>query len=138
MSTHLQVFSLSRTNDLWEKALSTLDPDIQSAIEYKPTGNSNVATAALRIVKEKRDLCLRKSWTFRMPSGKLIVRDILDKIVGSIDKFIAVGDVAIQFDPTHAALPWAAVRFVLRAAISDQHVFGETIEGLETVSLLIT
>ena len=35
------------------------------------------------------------------------------KIVSVLKKFVAVGDVAINFDPVHAALPWAAVRFVL-------------------------
>lgn len=30
-----------------------------------------------------------------------------------VNKFVSVGDVAVNFDPVHAALPWAAVRFIL-------------------------
>lgn len=31
-----------------------------------------------------------------------------------VNKFKEVVDVAIQYDPVHAALPWAAVRFLLQ------------------------
>jgi hypothetical protein len=30
-----------------------------------------------------------------------------------LDKFKQVGDVAVNFDPHHAALPWAGVRLML-------------------------
>lgn len=41
------------------------------------------------------------------------VQDIADKVVGWITKFMKVGDIAVQYDPVHAALPWAGVRFIL-------------------------
>jgi hypothetical protein len=37
----------------------------------------------------------------------------VEKTVSVLNKFVSVGDVAVSFDPVHAALPWAAVRFVL-------------------------
>jgi hypothetical protein len=107
--------SQSSSQTLWEKALATIDPDLQAAIDFKSTAKTDVAAAALRTAKEKRDICLRKRWRYRKSDGKdLILRDLLDKIVGFLDKFIAVGDVAVQYDPAHAALPWAGVRFLLR------------------------
>ena len=41
------------------------------------------------------------------------VQDTADKLVGWITKFKEVGDIAVQYDPVHAALPWAGVRFIL-------------------------
>lgn len=46
----------------------------------------------------------------------IILRDVFSKIAGWVEKFVAVGDVAVQYDPGHAALPWAAVRLVLQAS----------------------
>lgn len=37
----------------------------------------------------------------------------VERYVPVINKFVSVSDVAVSFDPVHAALPWAAVRFVL-------------------------
>ena len=31
-----------------------------------------------------------------------------------MNKFKEVGDIAVQYDPGHAALPWAAIRFFLQ------------------------
>lgn len=119
-----------------KKAVATLDSDLQTVINHNTTGNTNVAAAALRTAKEKRDICLRKRWRYRKSNGKdIILRDVLDKIVGFLDKFVAA---AVQYDPAHASLPWAGVRFVLRAAVSDQRAFGDTVESLETIARLVT
>lgn len=40
--------------------------------------------------------------------------DLFSKIVKWIDIFKQVGDAAVQYDPVHAALPWAGVRFLLQ------------------------
>jgi hypothetical protein len=139
VATQSQGVSQSSAQNLWEKAVATLDSDLQTVINHNTTGNTNVAAAALRTAKEKRDICLRKRWRYRKSNGKdIILRDVLDKIVGFLDKFVAVGDAAVQYDPAHASLPWAGVRFVLRAAVSDQRAFGDTVESLETIARLVT
>jgi hypothetical protein len=110
MATQSQGVSQSSAQNLWEKAVATLDSDLQTVINHNTTGNTNVAAAALRTAKEKRDICLRKRWRYHKSNGKdIILRDVLDKIVGFLDKFVAVGDAAVQYDPAHASLPWAGV-----------------------------
>lgn len=34
----------------------------------------------------------------------------------SVNKFKEIGDVAVQYDPSHAALPWVGVRMVLQVS----------------------
>ena len=46
----------------------------------------------------------------------IVLHEVFSKIVGWIEKFVAVGDTAMQYDTGHAALPWAAVRLVLQAS----------------------
>lgn len=36
-----------------------------------------------------------------------------DRLVGWIMKFKELGDIAIQYDPVHTAVPWAGVRLIL-------------------------
>jgi predicted nicotinamide N-methyase len=35
------------------------------------------------------------------------------KIIAWLDKFKQVGNMVVQYDPHHFALPWAGVRFLL-------------------------
>lgn len=65
-------------------------------------------------VAEKKKLCMEKRWIFRRGKQVIIIRDQLEKIVVWLEKFQAIGDVAVNFDPMHAALPWAGVRFLLQ------------------------
>ncbi|KAJ5742849.1 hypothetical protein N7533_009951 [Penicillium manginii] len=69
---------------------------------------------------EKRKICIAKQWKLKVSSGKVVVlRDVLEKIAGWVDCFVVVGDTIIQYDPIHAALPWAAFCFLLNVAVSD-------------------
>lgn len=45
---------------------------------------------------------------------RIILRDVVMKIFGWIDKFKQIGDIVVQYDPGHMALPWAAFRFVMQ------------------------
>ena len=73
----------------------------------------------LDIVQEKKQQCLQKRWMYKNEKGEaVILRDVFDKIAVWIDKFKAVGDLVVQYDTAHAALPWAAVRIVLQVCLS--------------------
>jgi hypothetical protein len=93
----------------------------------------------LKTAKEKKEESRTKGWKFRTPNGTtMVVRDVFEKIVNWVEKFKAVVDTAIQFDPLYAALPWAAVRFLLQVGINDIQTFGVLAERLERISYLIT
>jgi hypothetical protein len=69
----------------------------------------------LKAVQEKQNEYPGRQWGFRRDSNNTIkVTDILAQITKWIERFVEVGDVAMQYDPGHAALPWAAVRFILK------------------------
>lgn len=81
-------------------------------------------------------LSLRKRWKYTKPNGDtIIVRDVLEKIVRWIEKFKDTGDIIIQYDPGHAALPWAAVRFLLRIAVSEVQLFAVLVEDCKFQNL---
>jgi predicted nicotinamide N-methyase len=56
-----------------------------------------------------------KGKAIKLPNGEVFfVHDVLKKTASWIKKFIEVGDTIVQYDPGHAALPWAALRFILQ------------------------
>ena len=144
------------SDDLWSKALDTLDAELRDSLVLTRASRSHVLSKALTEAQEKKKVCMQKGWKFEKRNGEtIILRDVVEKIIVWVEKFIAVGDVAVQYDPVHAAPAWAAFRFVLqvrttaltdrtimvdvrKAAVNDKKVFGETIANLEAVSHLIT
>lgn len=53
-----------------------------------------------------------------LPNGeRFFVRHALQKTAECVRRFVAVGDVAVQCDPLHAGLPWAALRFILQVSV---------------------
>lgn len=68
---------------------------------------------ALAAAQEKQRLCLEKRWRFTFAGKEFILKDEADKVVSLLNRFKAVGDVAVNADPIHAGLPWAGIRLLL-------------------------
>jgi len=145
-----------RSNDLWSLAATHLTDEEKGAIDFgQPDKLKTLADLHELTEKSKQD-CIRKRWKYSRKSGEtVILRDVFDKIIRWIDIFKQVGDVVIQYDPVHAALPWAAVRFLLQVcrtnmvkwkyivlipeqiAVNDHNKFGAVIEGAAWIAELI-
>jgi ankyrin repeat protein/predicted nucleic acid-binding protein len=126
----------NNTPDLWQGAIDTLPASVAQVLNTKNTGRRDVALAALKTAEAKRQLALKKRWRIKRSSGQddIIVRDVLEKVIYWIRRFKEVGDQIVQYDPKHAALPWAAIRFLLQAAINDTTIYSETVENLEKIA----
>lgn len=75
---------------------------------------------ALDLVNQQVKVVKDKRLVVRTPKGGvIIVRDVLEKVAHWIKRFLQVGDVIVNYDPGHTALPWAAVRLILQVC-SDQ------------------
>lgn len=119
-----QLSSTEQSENLWQKALDTLDEDTKNYLDYQNAVKRDVLAALLRTAQEKKSLCLRKRWKFKKSNGQQVVlRDVVEKIIIWLDKFKAVGDMAMQYDPAHASLAWAGVRFLLRVSLSSNTGF---------------
>ena len=109
----------SPSQDLWEKALHSLDKDDQNRIErlvpdFKKSSATDVLDDLCAITREKRAECEDKRWKFCFNGKELILRDVAEKIIVWLDKFKQIGDVIATVDPFHVGLPWAGVRFLLQ------------------------
>lgn len=109
---------------LWSEAYRRLPPTVRDTLPDNQPGSLQ----GLQDVVEQRvrDAGTRKLVVRIKPGKTFVVRDAFEKVAGWIKKFIEVGDVAVQYDPVHAALPWAAVRFILQVSTDKQIRFFNT------------
>lgn len=131
--------------DLWSQAAAKLKDKDRSHILHLTIDLESLRAA----VEERRQECVEKQWfvpskssctlefllKVRFPKrllrsrlseigtskSKVVLRDVFAKIAFWIEKFVEVGDVAVQYDPGHAALPWALVRFLLKVLLQITH-----------------
>ncbi|KAI9172832.1 Atypical/ALPHA protein kinase [Paramyrothecium foliicola] len=146
-------------HDLWARALACLegskeDPSVVAIIQGfaeklatddSPFGSVHTSVKGLaRNVREKMEQEINKitmdkeqrSWNIKIGHHEYSVRGFVEKTVNILNKFVAIGDVAVSFDPVHAALPWATVRFVLLSLTASSTLTSRTIFGLAEVATL--
>jgi len=103
------------SQSLWDKALDTLGVELRKSLDLTTASRINVLSKVLKEAQEKKQVCAQKCWTLKKRSGEtIILRDVVEKIIVWVEKFITVGDAAMQYDPVHAAPAWAAFRLVLQ------------------------
>jgi len=75
-------------------------------------------------LEEKKNECDSKRWTlFKRGDGTEVkLRDVLEKITFWVRRFESIGDAVTQFDPVHAALPWAGVKFLIEVRVCSLHI----------------
>ena len=99
------------TNDLWSKAYNQL-PEAYK----KDLGNLdklNIIQKLFVIAKQAEEKYLTKQVKVKWGDKEIDVREKAEGFVNCLNKFKEIGDIAMQYDPAHAALPWAGVRFIL-------------------------
>lgn len=101
--------------NLWDRAVKTLSDEDRRNIDFSRPGKLDILGDVLKAAERKKEECLKKRWRFKRSNGdEVILRDVFEKIVTWVNKFKDFGDIAMQYDPGHAALPWAGVRFLLQ------------------------
>lgn len=116
-NTSNTVVFISHSENLWEKAFSSLNDEDKRHIESHQLDKRASLGYLFEVIEEKKRICLDRRWRFKKPNGEVIIlRDVMDKMVKAITKFKDIGDVAVQYDPVHASLPWAGVRLVLQVS----------------------
>lgn len=126
-------------DDLWNKAIKSLSEQDNLLFDLSRTDKAAVLEDIVVAAEAKRQTCLQKRWKYRRADGNsIILRDVCEKLIKWVRTFKEIGDIAVQYDPAHASLPWAAVRFLLQLSISDMQMFGAMAECLENCSRFIT
>ncbi|KAK6342402.1 hypothetical protein TWF718_007803 [Orbilia javanica] len=126
--------------DLWKAASDKLK---ESEREYINNGNlsnkpwSSIADDLDAQIKSLRDDSQNTAWELKWRGRTVKLRGIAERVAELLQKFKEVGDVAVQYDPVHAALPWAGVRYLLQVVVSEFECQEAILIGVETVGKML-
>ncbi|KAI8724319.1 NACHT domain-containing protein [Fusarium sp. LHS14.1] len=113
----------------WAAAIDTLGDELKSRIDFAQENKQKTLDELLEVTEQARKRLVGKSWSFKRKNGEVVfVRDLLAKTVKWVNHFKDVGDIVVQYDPAHAALPWAGVRFLLNVAVGDLNTYNSLLE----------
>ncbi|KAF7898203.1 hypothetical protein EAF00_004649 [Botryotinia globosa] len=128
----------TKSEDLWNEALKQVQFTNTSALVAAGLERRQILVEILDLVQKQELKAQERKWKWKRKNGQvIIIRDIFVKLAIWMEKFKSIGDIVVQYDPIHASLPWAVVRFLLQAAVSDIHSNGAILEGIEiAVNLL--
>ena len=107
---------MGKSKDFWASALERLSIVDRQQMAFDGKDNIELLQDLKCLTESARDQCIKKRWRFRRSdsSETIVLRDLFSKIVVWVNLFKQIGDIAVQYDPQHAALPWAGVRFILQ------------------------
>ena len=130
----------TQAQSLWSRAINSDELSLEERERLSDIGfgvDSQKMASEIRsmtdgILNEKRGL-----WKIKLRGGEVVLRDVGMKILHWVDKFKQIGDTMVQYDPGHAALPWAGFRFLLQVCLNKQENVDAILVGLEKAACLI-
>ena len=101
--------------DLWDRAVEALKEKDKQNVDFQRADKRAILVDVLREVQSKKQPCMSQRLKYKRNNGdSVLLYDVYGKIVKWVNTFKEIGDAAVQYDPGHAALPWAVVRFLLQ------------------------
>jgi hypothetical protein len=140
--------SIPAAVDRWKQAWLSLDAKTQQLLLFQTTDSdenteakNNTKTDAkydaetdaksilptlLSLVEQKRQLAEKDAWKVDFAGRRVILKDAVGKLASWIKTYQDIRDTLVSMDPLHAALPWAAVKVVVRVRSSMTPAFRST------------
>ncbi|UPK94871.1 hypothetical protein LCI18_005806 [Fusarium solani-melongenae] len=129
-------------SNLWDEAMGRLSEDDKAWINGNSQQFLDSSGPGVRdiidLVDQKRQECEAKRWTtVKIFSTTINLSDLASNAITWLNKFKEVGDTIVQYDPGHAALPWAATRFILQSAISYEEHMAFSLISVEKTTRIV-
>ncbi|KAF0316111.1 ankyrin repeat protein [Colletotrichum asianum] len=122
---------------IWASAVKALGDDEVKRLLSVVDGNCNygeILRVLLEATDSKKAECMRKRWKVNIKGRTIILRDVFEKISIWVNKVIRIGDIAVQYNPASASLPWAVFRLIMQASVNDVEVFGYVMQSVESIA----
>lgn len=127
------------TQNLWQEAVEKLPEKDKKSLELPKSGASatNIVEDALAGVKNSRDKVKENMIRIKTKRGEVPLRYYVDKMTKVLVQFREIGDTLVQYDPGHAALPWAGVRLLLNVSVPLTIIMALVLTGYTNRLLLM-
>jgi len=104
-------------SDLWFKACNQLPEGYKTNLVN--LDKLDILQKLFEIATQAKEQASAKQLKLTWGDREIDVREKAEGFLGLVHKFKEIGDIVMQYDPVHAALPWAAVRFILMVCDPD-------------------
>jgi len=95
---------------LWDQAYDKLPDELK---QHLVVDKIQTLKAVLKTAMDVKEANIANQLKLKWRDKEIDVQATADRLVSWVTKFKEVGDIVVQYDPVHAALPWAGVRFIL-------------------------
>ncbi|GLA28227.1 hypothetical protein AnigIFM63326_005798 [Aspergillus niger] len=120
------------TQDLWVEALNSLPESKRETLKKMGFNDSSVHSGSTKasiddligVVNTKQEECEKKFWKVTFGGEEIVLHDYTTSI---IDWLSTAGDIAVQFAPPQAAIPWSVIKSAMQIPV---------IEGEQMAALL--
>ncbi|KAF3025211.1 hypothetical protein E8E15_004022 [Penicillium rubens] len=116
---------------LWKEAIDTLDKELQDKIRSR-----NQELVDLESVLSSAESKKAECNSNRNARGSKLYQ-VLGRVVQRLSKFKDIGDSVAAIDPTHLAIPWAAIKLALQVSVKDFENNQTVCEGIDIFSGLV-
>ncbi|KAM0712300.1 hypothetical protein Q7P37_011395 [Cladosporium fusiforme] len=127
--------------NLWQQAFDQLEPHIQVVLREHgfdgsgtPQGAKQSSDELIKKVNEKQEQVQEKQWGFPYKGKKVVFREYTTDIIGWLTK---AGDIAVQFSPPQAAVPWGVLKGLMNIAIVDAEQMAALLQVTDRVVRVI-
>ena len=115
MATLSPITTAATVPDLWDKAVEALKEKDKENVDFQRGDKRAILIDVLGEVERKKRMCISRRLKYKRSNGESVhLYDVFEKMVKWVNKFKEVGDTIVQYDPGHAALPWAVIKFLLQ------------------------
>ncbi|RWA04068.1 hypothetical protein EKO27_g11040 [Xylaria grammica] len=128
--------------DLWRQAMTTLSEADRASIARATSDTSmpahKVVDTMIILVTERQQQCENRGWKkLHLNDYEISLGDLASNAIIWLNKFKEIGDIIVQYDPAHAALPWVAARFLLQASVATEEQMAACLTITEKVVRII-
>lgn len=103
--------------DLWLEAFEKLPKEIHGQLNL----NDSTQKPLLQQIQElsslaklRQEECEKQFWKLRVGDHEIVLRDYAVTIIDGLRK---IGDIAIQFAPPQASIPWSAMKILMQVCL---------------------
>jgi hypothetical protein len=112
--------SVANDCSLWEIAFDDLShTDRRTLAEYEAyllSPNLSILDDLRTKIQQEEEAYAQKEVRLKIKGREVTLSEVCQKVLNHLDQFLIIGDIIIQYDPGHAAIPWGIVRGLVKVS----------------------
>ncbi|KAF5981860.1 vegetatible incompatibility het-e-1 [Fusarium coicis] len=122
--------------ELWKEAIVAIkqskDNDkLAEALQILDEASTKDSEESLSVLTSKLEAAMKRV------GMKKRMAEAIETIIPHLNRFAIVGDIAVSTNPNPAALPWAAVRFLLLNLTASAELRAKVDQGITEITILV-